>query len=366
MTNFKEFFNFEMDINLIKTYLPNFFLYSIYFFAIFFVILIISKILNKKFEGNSLITPKLIKRTLRPIYLLVGVLYLLNIIQLIAKLYPENVTAITIINNLPKIEHILIAIFLGFVGLIFVKNLQKNYIYKASEGKEKEIDIVKVDMLGKAASISILTIMIGAIMHALGVGFGALATIGGLGGLIIGFSTKDLFSNFFGLFSIYLDRPFTIGERINIPEKNIKGVIEEIGLRITSIRTDNKTLIYLPNSIFNTLIIENNSRFTNKIYEYSFTARHQNNLDLINNVIEKLKVKLSDIANADKKMVPLIEIIDIDSENITLKLKFFLNAITLEDFIISSNLTMRLIYSLFTEAKINIIGKDVNQYYKLN
>lgn len=362
MVDFKELLHFEIDLDLIKNYLPNFFLYSIYFFVIFFIALFISKLCKKKFVENNLITPQLINRTMRPIYLIIGISYIANIIKLFATLYPTNI--ITILSTLPKIEYILISLSVGFAVLIFIKNLQRNYIYSAVN--EKEIDIVKVDMLGKAASIFTLTIMTAAIMHSLGVGFGALATIGGLGGLIIGFSTRDLFANFFGLFSIYLDRPFTIGERITIPEKNIRGVIEEIGLRVTSIRTDNKTLVFLPNSIVNTLIIENNSRLSNRIYECSFKIRHQNNFKLVNKTLETLKVQLLEIPNADKKMFPWIEIIDANSDNLTIRIKFFLNAINFEDFIDGSNVATQLIYEIFTAEKIYIISKDTNEYYKLS
>lgn len=106
------------------------------------------------------------------------------------------------------------------------------------------------------------------ILQTLGVSISGLLAFGGIGGIAVGFAAKDLLANFFGGLSIYLDRPFTAGDWIRSPDKNIEGTVEEIGWRLTRIRTFDQRPLYVPNAIFSQISVENPSRmFNRRIYE---------------------------------------------------------------------------------------------------
>jgi len=66
-------------------------------------------------------------------------------------------------------------------------------------------------------------------MQTLGFSIAGALTFGGIGGIAIGFAAKDMLSNFFGGLMIYLDRPFKTGDWIRSPDREIEGVVEEIG-----------------------------------------------------------------------------------------------------------------------------------------
>ena len=84
----------------------------------------------------------------------------------------------------------------------------------------------------------------------------------------MGFAAKDLLANFFGGMMIYMDRPFSVGEWIRSPDKEIEGTVEDIGWRLTRIRTFDKRPLYIPNSVFANISVENPSRMTSRrIYE---------------------------------------------------------------------------------------------------
>src|ERR1019366_4603617 len=63
---------------------------------------------------------------------------------------------------------------------------------------------------------------------------------------------------------IHLDRPFNVGETIRSPEKQIEGRVEHIGWRQTRIRATNMALIYVPNALFTSIVLENPSRMTHR------------------------------------------------------------------------------------------------------
>ena len=141
-------------------------------------------------------------------------------------------------------------------------------VLQSSQAREGKLDKTTVNAVAKLlrASVVITTILI--IMQTMGYSISGLLAFGGIGGLAVGFAAKDLLSNFFGGLMIYLDRPFKIGDWIRSPDRSIEGVVEIIGWRQTLIRTFDKRPLYVPNSIFTSITVENPSRMLNRrIYE---------------------------------------------------------------------------------------------------
>jgi len=125
-------------------------------------------------------------------------------------------------------------------------------------------DRATVDALSKLGRMSVVIIAILSILQTLGVSLAGVLAFGGIGGIALGFAAKDLFANLLGGLTIYLDRPFMVGEWIRSPDKKIEGVVEYIGWRNTRIRAFNKNAIYVPNALFTNIIVENPSRMTNR------------------------------------------------------------------------------------------------------
>jgi MscS family membrane protein len=283
--DFQNFFSVES----MQKFLPNILFNSFYFFVIFMILFFFHRILNHKFETNKIINKNLLNKIFSPINWLIIFLFLISNIEIILEFLPSlKQSTDSFIKNTPIIKRILIIIFIGLSCFYFIKYFQRNYISKWREECEvakisgtaiKNIDISKIDLISKISTIILFFIISLTILSSFGINLSGLIAIGGASGLIVGFATKDLLSNFFGLFSVYLDRPFSIGEYINIVEKSISGTIEEIGLRTTKIRTDNETLIYLPNSIFNTLIIENISRLKYRVFKHEIKIKNDTNID---------------------------------------------------------------------------------------
>ena len=124
-------------------------------------------------------------------------------------------------------------------------------------------------------------------MPTVGIEITALLAFGGVGGLAVGFAAQDLLSNFFGGLIIYLDRPFTLGDWIRSPDREIEGTVESIGWRVTVVRTFDKRPLYIPNSLFTTLTVENPSRMTNRRIKETIGIRYQDS--------EKMGVIVADV-----------------------------------------------------------------------
>jgi small-conductance mechanosensitive channel len=80
----------------------------------------------------------------------------------------------------------------------------------------------------------------------------------GIAGVAIALAAKDTLANFLGGISIYIDRPYRIGDYI-VLETGERGEVVDIGIRSTRIKTRDDVLITVPNSILSSTKIINES-----------------------------------------------------------------------------------------------------------
>jgi MscS family membrane protein len=147
--------------------------------------------------------------------------------------------------------------------------------YVASRVREgEEVDLTTVDALSKLGRLTVLITAGLVILQTLGFSVSGVLAAGGIGGIAIGFAAKDLLANFFGGLTIYLDRPFSVGEWIRSPDKQIEGTVEAISWRHTRIRAFNKNPIYVPNALFTTIVVENPSRMSNRRIKETIGIRY--------------------------------------------------------------------------------------------
>lgn len=85
----------------------------------------------------------------------------------------------------------------------------------------------------------------------------------GIAGAAVAFAAKDTIANFFGGVSVFMDRPFKIGDYI-VLDQGERGEVVAIGVRSTRIKTRDDILITIPNSIIaNTKIINESAPVPN-------------------------------------------------------------------------------------------------------
>ncbi|MEZ5528928.1 MAG: mechanosensitive ion channel family protein [Porticoccaceae bacterium] len=158
-------------------------------------------------------------------------------------------------------------IFLAGLFLInLIKRAERNLVHP--EYMAEPMDETTVKAIGKLLRASVIITAVLIAMQAFGYSISGVLAFGGIGGLAVGFAAKDLLANFFGGLMIYLDRPFKVGDWVRSPDKEIEGTVEDIGWRLTRIRTFDKRPLYIPNAVFNSISVENPSRMLNRrIYE---------------------------------------------------------------------------------------------------
>ncbi|KLV07365.1 mechanosensitive ion channel protein MscS [Photobacterium aquae] len=153
-------------------------------------------------------------------------------------------------------------------------------------------DATTIAAVSKVLRLTVMVIGGLAMMQNLGLSLSGVLTFGGVGGLIVGMAAKDLLANFFGAAMIYFDRPFKLGDWIRSPDRQIEGTVEKIGFRVTMIRTFDKRPLYVPNSVFSSIVVENASRMLNRRIKQTVSLRYQD-ADKVAAVVKDIKAMLS-------------------------------------------------------------------------
>lgn len=120
-------------------------------------------------------------------------------------------------------------------GIVLVANLAK-------KSDKKEV----VNLIIKILYFVVIIIALLFMLAQLGFNISAIIASLGIGGLAVALAAKDIIANFFASILLLFDNSFNQGDWIEI--SGIEGTVVEIGLRKTTIRTFDNSLVFLPNS----------------------------------------------------------------------------------------------------------------------
>jgi len=237
----------------------------------------------------------------RPLSILIWVVGITFAAQIIVRISPEyNV----IFEAVGPVRNVAIIALCAWFLIRFVGHAATNVV-KLRREAGKTVDVVAVEAIAKLARISTMITAALVTMQTLGFDIAGIWAFGGIGGLAIGLAAKDLLSNFFGGLMLYMDRPMSPGDWVRSPDKEIEGTVEEIGWRLTRIRTFSKRPIYVPNSVFSTITVENPSRMTNRRINETIGIRYDDFAQM-EAITEEVKQMLIDHEAIDETMTLMV------------------------------------------------------------
>lgn len=202
---------------------------------------------------------------------------------------------------------------IGVIGCLswflsrFISNMQVG-IMAQRHAQGKPIDSTTIDATGKLLRISVMITAALVGMQSLGISISGVLAFGGVGGIAVGFAAKDMLANFFGAMMIYLDRPFVVGDWIRSPDKEIEGTVEEIGWRLTRIRTFDSRLLYVPNAVFTQISVENASRMTNRRISENVGLRY-GDIDKIAPIVADIQAMLKAHPEIDQQQTTIVNLL---------------------------------------------------------
>ena len=196
----------------------------------------------------------------------------------------------TFINN---IFHVLIAIDITWFVVRIVDAAISEYVMPMVEKSESTLDdtILPILRKGLRAILWIVGIIVG--LSNAGYNVGALLAGAGIGGIAMAMAAKDFVANIFGGITVFLDKPFSAGDRIVI--NSYDGFVREIGIRSTKMERLDGRMVTIPNYKFTDSEVINVSSEPSRRVKMTLGLTYDTSADRIEEAIEILNGLVRDI-----------------------------------------------------------------------
>jgi small-conductance mechanosensitive channel len=137
--------------------------------------------------------------------------------------------------------------------------ITKWYGREIAPNTETKLDEQMIPLFIRVAQIVLALIALVMLLGRFDVDVSALVATLGVGSLAVALAAKETLEDTLAGFVIMIDRPFRIGDRIEIQDLDTWGDVVDIGLRSSRIRTRDNRMVIVPNSIIGKSLIVNYS-----------------------------------------------------------------------------------------------------------
>lgn len=255
-------------------------LVSILFFQIFKRLLnpIIDRLSSSRLYP-SLIDTKIVRRIAR----FISTLLVLRIIRILIPTLqlPVESSQFAII-TIKLITILLITLIALNILTIFI-----SYSEKYTRSTESKLDEQLVPILKRTLQTILIGVGVIQVLRTLNVDVTALIAGISIGGLALALAAQDMLKNLFGSLTIFMDRPFQIGDWINF--SGVDGTVEEVGFRSTRVRTFANSLVYVPNGKLADMIVNNYGLRQYRRFKTTISITYDTPPALIKKFIEGLR-----------------------------------------------------------------------------
>jgi MscS family membrane protein len=225
--------------------------------------------------------------------------------------------------------------------------VQKEFLNK--EHYQKKFDKGFVFVAGKILSVAIVVIALMIVLEIWGLNIVPLIAFGGIGAAAIGFAAKDVIANFCSGLMLHINRPFMMGDSVDLPGQNIEGQIEEIGWYLTTLRDKEKRPVYIPNAIFSQAQVINASRMTHRHIEEKISLRYDD-FARIPEILTKLKSIISSHPDIDTHLPVLLFVNGFSQGTIDLCLDIYTLQTRYENYLMLKHEILMSIYKELNES----------------
>lgn len=228
-----------------------------------------------------------------------------------------------------------------------------SYRWKEELFKGRWSSYAMIEMIHKLVSIALWILFFLSALQIFHVDVLPLLAFGGIGAATLGFAAKDVLGNFLSGGMLAVTRPFSRGDKIFLPDRQLEGDVEEIGWYFTSIRDKDKRPIYFPNALFSSAAVINLTRMTHRrIYEVLHVAYDEAAHVLsFTDILRKL---LRDCPAIDS-MAPILVYWDATSDySLEIVVDVYTKVIDSEEYVLVKEQVLKLIHSAIQKSEVSL------------
>lgn len=155
--------------------------------------------------------------------------------------------------------------FVTYTLLVFIflfrllSGLADWYADEIAHRTETQLDDLYLDLFKRVSLLILTTVVIVIVLGHFGVEISALVTTLGIGSLAVALAAQETLRDMFAGFTILVDQPFKVGDRVELLDIDTWGDVQEIGMRSTRIRTRDNRMVTVPNSVIGKGLVVNYS-----------------------------------------------------------------------------------------------------------
>lgn len=221
-------------------------------FVVRFVVVLVARRYIK--QENDAASPgdskDLLRRSAKPFGLLAAGLFLYLFLPAIE--LPLRADAIL------RTAVLLFTMFAGQWALFKVVDLAAEWFHRRALRTATRVDDLLIPLVRKSLKVFLLAFGLVFIAESLNLPITSLVAGLGIAGAAIAFASKDTIENLFGSVAVILDRPFGVGDWIQLGDT--EGIVEELGFRSTRVRTFYNSLVTIPNATLVRATVDNYGR----------------------------------------------------------------------------------------------------------
>ena len=178
-----------------------------------------------------------------------------------------------------------------------------------------------IPLIQKAARTFLIIVAVILVVQNMGYSVSSLLAGLGIGGLAVALAAQETLGNFFGSVSLVADRPFKVGDWIQVGGK-IDGDVEEIGMRSTKVRTWSKSLMTIPNKVLANEIIENWSKMPKRRVKQYIGVTYSTPADTMHDLVEDIKQLLREDEGVQQDFI-LVNFTDFGDSSLQILVYYF-------------------------------------------
>ncbi|MDA3899761.1 MAG: mechanosensitive ion channel family protein [Spirochaetes bacterium] len=222
-----------------------------------------------------------------------------------------------------KIVHYVFVIVLGFNIIIFIQNIAIYAIhsYWGAEDPEENENATVVNAISLFMRIALWVVGLIILLSNLGVEISALVASLGISSIAIAFALQNILSDVFSSFSIYLDRPFEVGDFIIVGDDN--GIVKKVGIKSTRIQTLQGQLLVISNHELTSVRINNYKQMESRRVVFSIGVIYGTPVEKLRKIPQIVKdiIDAQDLATFDRTHFS-----EIGSHSLNFEIVYYVNS----------------------------------------
>ncbi len=180
-------------------------------------------------------------------------------------------------------------LIMAVIIILLAVLISKIITINARRALRDDLDPGKLRILTKVINFIVIIFALIIIVPMLGIDWQGLLIAGGIIGLVLAFALQNIISNFIAGFFLMVERPFKIGDVVDVDGK--EGTVEDIKIFSTHIRGYDGYVFRIPNDRVFTTKLTNFSNTMARRFEYTIGIGYRNDakkaLQIINSLIEE-------------------------------------------------------------------------------